>query len=388
MSWKLPRNPNQINVSHNPQDYGRTIKAIHTTDAEVGYTETDTSGTKESLKELSKDREYRESFFYRTLQTATKVGRLSGKGLKGVLSLGPGLKYLLPAHLREPGVLGEFFNEGAELYKNWIFKPIEGIIKSKDELRAIIGELKARHLSDMESQQLSNLVSSHQDICRKFPENNLTGTEKKYESCKAVRDYLKSLVGKYQEKFGGSHFLLKLLASYENELDILEENKVALSDRDKIWKGKKERKSVLDSSKDKARETFEAWQIEDNKTPKDQNVLDTLKSQQGNFIKSEFQPKYEELLKSLRLQIRWLLESGVRKRGRLQPHLHNSIDTSISNEIAKLCDELIPYMDILGINTESSIGPVKYLDEDGNEQDYNVPGVINNTPSDQSIRIL
>ena len=387
MSWKLPRNPNQSNVTRNPQDYSRTPRAINKTDVEIGYTETDTSGTKTALTELSKDRKYRESFFYTTLQQALKVGRLSGKGLKGVLSLGPGLKYLLPAHLREPGVLREFFNEGAELYKNWIFKPIKGIIKSKDELRAIIGELKARHLSDMESQQLGNLVSSHQDICRKFPENNLTGTEKKYESCKAVRDYLKSLVGKYQEKFGGSHFLLKLLASYENELDILEENKVALSDRDKIWKGKKERKGGLDSSKDKARETFEAWQIEDNKTPKDQSVLDTLKSQQENFIKSEFKPKYEELLKSLRLQIKWLLESGIRKRGRLQPHLHNSIDTSISNEIAKLCDELIPYMDILGINTESSIGPVKYLDKDGNEQDYNVPDVINNTPSNQSIRI-
>ena len=266
------------------------------------------------------------------------------------LNYGGKLRDAILPHYFKGGMFEEFVKEIKEQNKTLIYDPISNMLKNKEKIQALIGNLKAGNLSDFEAKSLYESIAKHQENCAKYPTEKLDDVDKRYESCKAARDRVKSLIDKYESKFADSHLLRGLYQVYDEEFN--------------------------HSSGDELREYYDDYQKETDPAKKK-----TIKDSQHKYITETYEKKYNLLKESIEEQIKFLLELAERKKSLSPVSYHPQIDLYIITEITRLREGLKPFMAELDKDTEPTIN-VDFKDVDGNTLTFPVAEVTlpNNDP--------
>lgn len=337
------------------------------------------------LLRMCKDERYRRSIVPKILKNLGKGGKLTYETGKAALSYSGNLaKSILPHYLTEGGAFKEFVDENIKLNKTLLVEPISSILKNKEKIQALIGDLKAGHLTDYEAKSLYESISKHQDTCLKYPNETLDHVDKRYESCRAARDRIKSLIDKYESKFADSHLLRGLYKVHDEEFKVLEQNREKLQDRKKIWDKSQEGRISADNAVQQARGYFEDFGTESDPAKKEK-----LRQNQQKYFIETYQKRYDLVKESMLEQIKFLLEAMERKKSKSPDIYHKLIESNTIKEITRLRMGLKVDMANLGIESEPEL-TVNYLDVQGNTQNFTVSAVEleeNDPAFGKSIRI-
>lgn len=377
---KTPSGMNEKGHANRPPE----AKNIENTTEEIAYTQEISEGEKYEalLSKMCGDERWRLSKFRSFLKQGGKALSLIKEVGGFALSYGGKLKDSILPHYFKGGMFEEFVKEIKEQNKTLIYDPIKNMLKNKEKIQALIGNLKAGDLTDFETKSLYESIAKHQENCAKYPTEKLDDVDKRYESCKAARDKVKSLIDKYESKFADSHLLRGLYQVYDEEFKHLEKNRENLQDRKKIWDKSIERRKDLDSSGDELRGYYDDFQKETDRTKKDK-----IRDSQHKYITETYEKKYNLLKESIEEQIKFLLELAERKKSLSPASYHPQIEKNVNSEIIRLREGLKPYMADLGINIEHAIN-VDFKGVNGNPLTFHVVKVeLQPTDKSRSKRI-